>query len=158
MVAKVTVRLATLFDNADKKAAAVVGLIAMIALFEARDLPFGSVRAPDSGFFPKALSALLLLFSFCIYCRAWFDEVPRINFGRETLKVAIAALALCAYALSLNYLGFVIATVLILLLMMKGFGGMSLKFAGPIALASVLISYAGFVQLGVPLPQGPLPF
>ena len=37
-------------------------------------------------------------------------------------------------------------------------GGMSWKQALLIAVPSVALSYCGFVQLGVPLPRGPLPF
>ena len=67
-------------------------------------------------------------------------------------------LAFVVYALVLNKAGFVLATIAIMLLVMRGLGGMSWKQALLIAVPSVVFSYVAFVQLGVPLPRGPLPF
>ena len=46
----------------DRLSGAVLVVVAIGALFEASGLPFGSLRQPDSGFFPKSLASLLLLF------------------------------------------------------------------------------------------------
>jgi len=54
--------------------------------------------------------------------------------------------------------GFVLSTIAIMLLVMRGLGGMKWTQAVLIAVLSVGLSYAGFLQLGVPLPRGPLPF
>ena len=70
----------------------------------------------------------------------------------------IAAAAFVLYALVLNKVGFVLATTAVMLLVTRSLGGMSWKQALLIAVPSVVLSYCGFVQLGVPLPRGPLPF
>ena len=46
----------------DRLSGVVLMAVAIGALVEASDLPFGSLRQPDSGFFPKSLASLLLLF------------------------------------------------------------------------------------------------
>jgi hypothetical protein len=69
-----------------------------------------------------------------------------------------AAAAFVIYALVLNKVGFVLATTVIMLLVMRVLGGMPWIQAIAIAVPSVLLSYLGFVELGVPLPRGPLPF
>jgi hypothetical protein len=54
--------------------------------------------------------------------------------------------------------GFVIATIALMLLVMRGLGGMGWKESLLITVPGVILSYLAFVQLGVPLPRGPLPF
>jgi hypothetical protein len=136
----------------------VVVAFALIALYDAWRLPFGSVRAPDAGFFPLSLSALLLLFGAGIVVGAFLNPAERAQFSARSWQVAIAAAAFILYALVLNKAGFVLATTGIMLLVMRGLGRMSWKQALLIAVPAVVLSYAAFVELGVPLPRGPLPF
>ena len=134
-------------------------IIACIAIFEASNLPFGSVRAPDAGFFPLSLSILLLIFAAGIVLNSFMSNNPhRTEFSARSWYVVIAALAFVIYAVSLEKAGFVVATVIIMLIFMRGLGGMTWTRALFIAIPSVLLSYFAFVQLGVPLPRGPLPF
>ena len=62
------------------------------------------------------------------------------------------------YAFAIGKAGFVLATTAILLLLMRGFGGVSWTRSLLLAVFMVLVTYITFVQLGVPLPSGPLPF
>ena len=80
------------------------------------------------------------------------------RFSLRSWQVAVAAIAFVFYALVLNKVGFVLATTAVMLLVTRSLGGMSWKQALLIAVPSVVLSYCGFVQLGVPLPRGPLPF
>jgi putative tricarboxylic transport membrane protein len=145
-------------NNPDRISGGLLVIIACIAIFEASSLPFGSVRAPDAGFFPLSLSILLLIFAIGIVLNSFMSNPQRTDFSARSWYVVIAALAFVIYAVSLEKAGFVLATVIIMLIFMRGLGGMTWTRALLIAIPSVLLSYFAFVQLGVPLPRGPLPF
>ena len=148
----------SLINNPDRLSGGLLMIIACIAIFEASKLPFGSVRAPDAGFFPLSLSILLLIFAVGIVLNSFMSNPQRTEFSARSWYVVIAALAFVIYAVSLEKAGFVLATVIIMLIFMRGLGGMTWARALLIAIPSVLLSYFAFVQLGVPLPRGPLPF
>lgn len=145
-------------SHPDRISGGLLMIVACIAIFEASHLPFGSVRAPDAGFFPLSLSTLLLIFAFGIVLNSFMTKPQRMEFSSRSWYVVIAALAFIIYAVSMVKIGFVLATTIIMLIFMRGLGGMSWARAILIAVPSVLISYLAFVQLGVPLPRGPLPF
>ena len=146
------------FRNSDRFSGIVLVLVAAFAVYEASRLPFGSIRAPDAGFFPITLSVLLLVVAVVIALRSFISVSERPQFTTQSWYVALAAIALVIYALVLQTLGFLLATVIIMLLMMRGFGGMSWKRAVLIAVPAVFVSYLAFLELGVPLPRGFLPF
>jgi hypothetical protein len=148
----------SVFGNSDRISALFLMTVACIALFAAAGLPYGSIRAPDSGFFPRSLSALLLIFGAGIYVQSFLRPVESSHLDSKSWRVLIAAVALCAYAITLPRVGFVVDTILIMLLMMRGFGAMSWTLASLIAVPSVVAAYVGFIELGVPLPSGILPF
>ena len=145
-------------ENSDRASGLIICVLASVALFSSRNLPYGSIGAPDSGFFPKTLSVLLLIFGSAISATAFAKKPVKIYLNTGNLKVVVGAIALLLYAFALDAVGFVIGTILILLLMMRGFGEMSWKASSLIAVISVVIAYVGFLQLGVPLPRGLLPF
>lgn len=145
--------------NGDFLSGLLLAFVAAFAIYEAAHLPFGSIRAPDAGFFPISLSVLLLLASLAIMLRSFArGGLHPVQFSTRSLYVLLAAVALMSYAFVLESIGFVIATTIILLLMMRGFGGMSLRNALLVAVPAVIVAYFGFLQLGVPLPTGILPF
>jgi hypothetical protein len=148
----------SVFGNSDRISGLFLIAVACIALVAAAGLPNGSIRAPDSGFFPRSLSALLLVFGSGIYILSFVRPVEVSSLDAKSWRVLIAAIALCAYAITLPYVGFVVDTILIMLLMMRGFGAMSWMLASLIAVPSVVAAYIGFIELGVPLPSGILPF
>lgn len=144
--------------NSDRFSGAVLAIIAGFAIYEASHLPFGSIWAPDAGFFPLTLSVLLLILAVIILLGSYFGRPAQAEFSTRSYYIVIAATALIIYALVLQTVGFVVATIVILLLMMRGFGAMSWKSALLITVPAVLVSYLGFLELGVPLPRGLLPF
>jgi putative tricarboxylic transport membrane protein len=151
-------RIGRLFGHPDRLSGAVLSLLAVVALIEAASLPYGTVRAPDAGFFPKTLAALLLFFGLGIVFNSFLTKAHAVQFTTRSWQVAIAAAAFIAYALVLQKAGFVIATIALMLLVMRGLGGMSWKQSLLITVPGVMLSYIAFVQLGVPLPRGPLPY
>jgi hypothetical protein len=142
----------------DRISGGLLIIVACIAIYEASHLPFGSLRKPDAGFFPLSLSTLLLIFAVGIVLNSFMTKPQRMEFNPRSWYVLIGALAFIIYALSMAKVGFVVATTIIMLIFMRGLGGMSWVRALLIAVPSVVCSYFAFVQLGVPLPRGPLPF
>jgi putative tricarboxylic transport membrane protein len=148
----------SLLTHPDCLSGGILMAFAVVALIDAWKLPFGSLRAPDAGFFPISLSALLLLFSGGIICGAFIHDDQSARFSSRSWQVVAGAGAFILYALVLNKAGFVIGTIGVMLLIMRGLGGTSWKQALLVAVPSVGFTYAAFIQLGVPLPRGPLPF
>src|SRR6185437_5248066 len=140
----------SLLNHPDCISGAVLVVFAIVALFDAWKLPFGSLHAPDAGFFPLSLSFLLLLFGGGIVLGSFVRTSEPAGFSARSWQVAIAAAAFLLYALVLNAVGFVLATIAIMLLVMRGLGGMGWKQALLIAIPSVVLSYAAFVKLGAP--------
>ncbi|MBI1989364.1 MAG: tripartite tricarboxylate transporter TctB family protein [Betaproteobacteria bacterium] len=132
----------------------------LYALFEAAKLPFGGVRAPDAGFFPVCVAAALSVFALM----AMLAEAPRdeagaaARDGNGATRVAIAAVALLLYALFLKPVGFLVCTLLLMLLLLRGICKVSWRASLLAALPAVALSYFLFTRLGVPLPAGVLAF
>jgi hypothetical protein len=142
----------------DRLSGVLLLIVALFAMFEARLLPFGSINAPDAGFFPQSLSVLLFLISVAILIHSFSREMEPADFSRRSWLVPLAAVALVAYAVLMPVVGFVIATMVIMLLIMRGLIKSPWIPTLVISLVMVLLSYLAFVKLGVPLPRGPLPF
>jgi putative tricarboxylic transport membrane protein len=144
--------------RADHFSGLIVMLIGVFALSESWHLPFGSIGAPDAGFFPRLLSVLLLLFGAGITLNAVISSTEPVEFHRQTWYVVIAAVSFVIYAFSVQYVGYVICTLVILVLLMRGLCRMTWLRSLVVAVPSVLLSYWAFSKLGVPLPTGILPF
>jgi hypothetical protein len=144
----------TMLSHPDRLSGVVLMVLAGIALADAWQLPFGSLLAPDAGFFPQLLSVLLLIVGGIIVATSFVSASNPTHFSPESWHVAIAVAAFIIYGLVLTRLGFVLTTIGIMLLMIRGLGRMKWTQALLIAVPSVLASYVGFTQLGVPLPRG----
>ena len=159
MLDKLVVRIGRpLLSHPDRISGSVLFVVAILAWIEAIHLPFGSIRAPDAGFFPQALSALLFLVSIAILVHSFSRDLAAAEFSWKSWLVPLAAAGFVCYALILPSVGFVLSTIGIMLLVMRGLGRMPWKRALLIAVPTVLVSYFAFIKLCVPLPQGPLPF
>jgi hypothetical protein len=144
--------------RADHISGSVVMLVAVFCIFESWHLPFGSVSAPDAGFFPRSLSVLLLVFGAGITLNAFVSVTQPVEFHARTWSIGIAAAAFIAYAFSIQHVGYLICTLAILMLLMRGLCGMTWTRSTMIAIPAVVLSYLAFSRLGVPLPTGILPF
>jgi len=147
-----------LLSRPDRLSGSVLVLTASFAIFEASRLPFGTLRTPDAGFFPLCLSVLLLVLGVGIVVRSYAIEPQPVEFPARAWYVLVAAAAFVLYALVVQIIGFLISTVVVMLLLMRGLGGMSWTRALVIAVSGVVLSYLGFLELGVPLPRGISPF
>jgi hypothetical protein len=146
--------------NTDRVSGGVLLLFAAAAGWEAWKLPFGTINAPDSGFFPLSLAVTLALLSALIVLATWLPEArattpPSWQGGG---RVALAVAALVAYVAALNGLGYPLATVLVMLFYLRGLERLRWSVSLAFAIVSVVASYVLFRWLGVPLPAGILPF
>ena len=143
----------------------VFGAVTALAALE---LPLGTLRAPESGFFPLLLGVLLALLSVAqgasVYrarqrlapaaaaAPAWrLSEGPRRSLAfMGAVVVAVALLPLLGYALVCLILMPVLLYVL---------GVVRWPVIGAVSVATALACYFLFVRtLGIPLPSGVLGF
>jgi putative tricarboxylic transport membrane protein len=150
--------MSRLSSRPDRLSGSVIILAGGFAIFEASRLPFGTLRAPDAGFFPLCLSVLLLVAGAAIVLRSYTAAPEPLQFTPQTWYVLVAAITFVLYAFTVQTVGFIVSTIAALLLLMRGLGGMSWTRAVIIGVPAVVLSYLGFLQLGVPLPRGFLPF
>jgi putative tricarboxylic transport membrane protein len=143
-------------DHVAGFAFAALGL-AVIAL--SGDLPFGSLSFPGSGFLPRILAVLLVVFGVVLATRGRESEplasIAWDDLGHAGPVVAVTAAATALYAV----LGFVItigAMLFALLVLVER------KRVVPALVYSVLVTGVSFVLferlLKAPLPHGPLGF
>jgi putative tricarboxylic transport membrane protein len=142
----------------DLGAAAVLLGFGLFALTQARGLRFGSVVAPGPGFFPLCLAAALCLTSIALLIHALraapAGALPTPG-GIRRFAVAGTLASLLVYALVLERLGFLLATLGLLVFFFKALQRQSWLVAAGGSLATSLLTYLVFrVWLGVNLPGG----
>lgn len=142
-------------------AAAVLLAFALFGLTQAQGLRFGSVVAPGPGFFPLCLAAALCLTSLGLLVQALRvapvgrGEAPAAIAGQRRFAVVGTLVALLVYALVLEWLGFLLATVGLLVFFFKALQRQSWLVAASGSVATALLSYLVFkMWLGVNLPTG----
>lgn len=146
--------------NADRVSGSVLFLFALAVTWQASKFPFGTINAPDSGFLPLSFAITLALLSALIVLRTWLPQtaVTVMPSWDGASRVVAAVLTLVAYASVVDWLGYLISTLLIMLLLLRGIERMAWGVSLLIACISVTTSYVVLRQLGVGLPQGVLPF
>ncbi len=146
--------------NADRVSGLALFLFALAVTWQASKFPFGTINAPDSGFLPLSFAITLALLSALIVLRTWLPQTaPTVMPSWHGAGRVVAAIAtLVAYASVVDLLGYLISTLLIMLLLLRGIERIGWGVSLLIACISVVTSYVLFRQLGVALPQGVLPF
>jgi putative tricarboxylic transport membrane protein len=131
--------------------------LALAALHEASGLAFGTLRQPGSGFYPTLVCVALIAFgalSLAAPASQGSPAAPPAGHARVWLVVT----ALAAFVWMLNPVGFVLCAALLLLLLLRGIGGVSWLASTTAAALGSLACYALFTRLGMPLPAGLLGF
>jgi hypothetical protein len=134
-------------------------------------LPIGTLRAPDSGFFPLSLGLLLmgLALGHGVQLRLAGRSAapaegaaapkPKPAVDGATVRVLLFMGVVVAATALLKPIGYVGASFLLMLGLLRVLGLRRWSIAGLIAAASAAASYVVFVQwLKIPLPAGPLGF
>lgn len=139
-------------------AVALIGL-GLAALYEASSLPFGTVRQPDSGFYPILVSIALVVFGAVAAAEATPsspNETPAVAGAQARVWLAIFALA--AYAWAVAPIGFILCTAALLVLLLRGIGRVRWSASMAAAMLASVACYSLFTKLGMPLPAGLLRF
>lgn len=123
-------------------------------------LPVGTFRKPNSGLLPLIVGVLLSTLSAALLIRSAQQspserEKPFWGDERQWHKIITTVLALLLYTLSLERVGFLLATFLLMSFLFKPIGGRGWKFSLAGAIVTSSISYLLFkVFLKVELPVG----
>lgn len=138
----------------------LVGLAGLI-LLESRNLPFGSMRAPQTAFFPTTLAILLLIFSAIMLAQALLGaesaRAPDKIAAEGWIRIGATLVTMAGFAFALERAGFLLTTFLLMILLLRAIESQRWPKVVAIALATALISYAIFGWLlGMPLPTGVL--
>lgn len=146
--------------NADRVSGTALLAFALAVAWEAAKLPFGSIHMPDAGFFPLSLAVALAVLSASILARTWLPEAAgaAMPSWHGAGRVTIAAAAMAAYVVAIEWLGYLLATALVMLVLLRGIERLRWKTSIVVTVVSVVGSYALFRRLGVPLPAGIAPF
>jgi len=129
----------------------------LFAIYQASALPFGSLREPDSGLFPVAVTVAFTLLA------ALSLTAPPLERGsapeREGMKrVIVLIAALVAFALLLPRAGFLVCTAALLVLLLRGLGRVGWVGTAISSGVTTIGCYYLFTRLGLPLPSGLIGF
>jgi putative tricarboxylic transport membrane protein len=149
--------------RAQRWAAAVLTIFGVLAVQQAWRLPFGGITRPAPGFFPLCLAVGLTAVAALVWVRALRGDpgvAPTAGPTRGGLARAVATLAaLLAYAVTLERVGFGVATFVLIVVLMRAIEPQRWPVALGSAVGAVLASHVLFrVWLGVRLPVGPWGF
>ena len=144
---------------------AVIGLLLLVGFisFESRQLSFGTFRVPHTGFFPKILVGLLLLLSLTCLAQTLRAKEPDRRAEKIPaegwIRIGATLATLVGFALVLEWLGFLLSTFLLMVLLLRAIEAPKWSKVVIVALTTALASYILFAWLlGVPLPAGVLGF
>lgn len=152
--------MAVTFRHVDKVAGLLfLGLAAAIYTVSG-GLPEGTGRAPGAGFFPRVIAACIAVLSVVQVAQSVTRSDERVH--RITVPVAkrilVTVVLLAAYVATLPVLGFLLGTVVFLLVFLRYSGVESLRVSLPFGLAvAVVLQYVFGSFLHVPLPDGVVP-
>lgn len=135
--------------------------VSIFLLFEAGRFNFGTLRVPQTGFFPKTLVTLLLLLSLVLLVQALRDKAIERRAGKIPaegwFRIGATLATLVGFALVLEWLGFLLSTFLLMVLLLRAIEAPQWSKVIVVALVTALVSYGIFAWLlGVPLPAGVL--
>lgn len=142
-------------------ASLIVAGLAGLMLFEASRLAFGSIRLPQTGFFPSVLAILLLFLSIALLVQtrrqASGESREQPITSEAWIRISITLAAMLGFALVLEKLGFLLSTFTVMLLLLRVIERQKWSRVIAVALATALISYFLFARLlNIPLPAGVL--
>ena len=133
--------------------------LATIAILEAVQLPFGTLRAPQSGFWPLILAIILAFFSLLHFGKNVKEKVEKANpfWTRPGAwkRIGFVAGSLIAFGFLFESLGYLITVFLLIGLLLRSIKPLKWWLVVMVALLSSVLSYLIFaVLLSTPLPAG----
>ncbi len=145
--------------RADHVAGAAFAAFGILIIATSGDLPIGSLSFPASGFMPKILAGLMIVFGGALILRAGENQ-PFTAIDWSDLKHAGPVAIITASATVLyTELGFVLTFVLMMLAILVLTERRNVVRAALYSVATTGLTYVVFVYgLKAPLPTGPLEF
>ncbi len=132
--------------------------LSIYILVESVQIGLGGFRSPDAGLFPILTALPLGIFSLLLILDAALrKEEPAKAWAKETKwkNLILAFLALVAYALLVDPLGYVLTTFLFVLLLFRMIEPQSWAVSVLAALATALVTFVVFnLWLNTQLPEG----
>ncbi|HEV8583578.1 MAG TPA: tripartite tricarboxylate transporter TctB family protein [Methylomirabilota bacterium] len=136
--------------------AGALALVAVFAFTQARYLEVGSVTQPGPGFFPLVLSVALAIVAGALFVQARHAGGALAE-PTDRGRLATTLVALAAYVLLFERLGFVLATIGMLAFLFGALGGYRWRVAVGAAVVITLAAWVLFdTWLQVRLPVGVL--
>jgi len=136
----------------------LVGWAAFL-LIQSRHLSFGSMRVPQTGFFPTVLAILLLILAAILFGQGFVGAEP--GRGPDKIltegwsRIGLTLAAMIAFALVLESLGFLLSTFFLMILLLRAIESQRWSKVVVVAVLTAIASYAIFGWiLGIPLPGG----
>ena len=139
-------------DSKDFWSGIMLVAIGAVAVFIARDYPFGTAVRMGAGFFPVVLGAALVLFGLYFTIRG-LRASPRIEGNWSLRALIVLPLAFVAFGILMEYAGFVPAMVA--LIIGSAAAGTEFRIGEVLALSVLLtaLCVALFIwALGLPYP------
>lgn len=145
--------------RADHVAGAAFVVFGALIIALSSDLPSGHLSMPGSGFLPKIIAVLMMIFGAALVIRGKespaFAELGWSDLPHAAQVVVIAAIGISLYTV----LGFLITLILMVSAILIVIERRNPLRAVPYAGAIVLVTYLGFeYMLKTPLPNGPWGF
>lgn len=130
-------------------------LVGLYAMYEAYDLSLGELRNPGPGLWPFIVAAVVVGTAAALLLVDHPDDYE--TWTRGTLSIIGGLVSLAIFILLFQAIGFLIPSVLMLLLWLRLFAQEPWKWAVPLAFGGALVLYLIFdTALGVPFPEGVL--
>ena len=142
-------------SHTDKIASGLLLLLTAAVFYLSRDFPSG-ISETSPAFYPRVIVTLLSVFAIAQLVRAIrFDTEPTYELDRERVTtVSIAAVLVVGYVVLMPILGFLIGTILFLIVSMHFSGVERVRKSVPAAVGLTLVLYYVSVAfLRVPLPE-----
>ena len=128
--------------------------VGLLALYKASALPAGSLREPDSGLFPVVIAVVLTVFAALSLRTLRHPGTEETAERAGVVRVLVLIAALGAYAWLLPRAGFLLCTVVMLVLLLRGLGRAGWTVTALASVGGAIACYYLFTRLGLPLPAG----
>ena len=109
--------------RSDIAASVILIGLAVFVLFESRNLPFGSMRVQQTGFFPATLAILLLIFSVILLAQC-FLKIETVRAADKIaeegwVRIGATLTTMAGFAFALERLGFLLSTFVLMILLLR---------------------------------------
>lgn len=145
--------------TADRVAGATLVLIGLVAIWESRAFPLGSLHRPGPAYMPVLLAALLIVFGVAVFAMGSRGQRLR-EVGWHEWRHAVAIFGACAFAAwGLERLGYRLTMAAVLAFLLLGLERKRLLLGLGLSLGMAWGSFYLFdTLLRVQLPRGPFGF